>query len=101
MSWAYLQSDGMIISCAAHNSNPDFDLGNIKSQSFKQIWWGDKRSQHIEFMKNFDISVCRKNCRMHNVNEVMEDLKDLSGQVLADRLVKISPLPLPRNTNFI
>lgn len=101
MSWAYLQSDGMVISCAAHNSNPDFDLGNIKNQTFKQIWWGAKRLQHIEFMKNFDISVCRKNCRMHNVNEAMEIVKNLTGHDLEDRLIQLSPSPSPKNTNFI
>ena len=101
MSWAYLQSDGMIISCAAHNSNPDFDLGNIKDQTFEQIWWGEQRRRHIEFMKNFDISVCRKNCRMHNVNEALEDLKDSSPQELEDRLVQLNLSSLPKNVNFI
>ncbi len=101
MSWAYLQSDGVIISCAAHNSNSDFDLGNIKEQTFEQIWWGAKRRQHIEFMKNFDISVCRKNCRMHNVNEVLEDLKNSEPQELESRLIQLTRLPIPKNVNFI
>ena len=101
MSWAYLQSDGMVISCAAHNSNPDFDLGNIKDQTFEQIWWGEQRKKHIEFMKNFDISVCRKNCRMHNVNEALEDLKDSDPQELEDRLVQLNLLSQPKNVNFI
>ena len=101
MSWAYLQSDGMIISCAAHNSNPDFDLGNINSQTFEQIWWGAKRRQHIEFMKNFDISVCRKNCRMHNVNEALESLKNVGKSELEVRLVRLRHTDEPKNVNFI
>lgn len=101
MSWAYLQSDGMIISCAAHNSNSDFDLGNIKDQTFEQVWWGDKRRRHIEFMKNFDISVCRKNCRMHNVNEALEGLKNSGPQQLEGQLIQLTRRPIPKNINFI
>lgn len=101
MSWAYLQSDGMIISCAAHNSNPDFDLGNIKDQTFEQIWWGTRRRQHIEFMKSFDISVCRKNCRMHNVNEALENLKDSGTQEVEDKLAQLILPSVPKNVNFI
>jgi wyosine [tRNA(Phe)-imidazoG37] synthetase (radical SAM superfamily) len=93
-SWAYLQSDGMIISCAAHNSNPDFDLGNITNQTFKEIWWGEARRRHIEFMKTFDISVCRKNCRMHKTNEALWPIK-------ATGLIPLRKGPVPKNANFL
>ncbi|MBX4189861.1 radical SAM protein [Candidatus Parcubacteria bacterium] len=101
MSWAYLQSDGMIISCAAHNSNPDFDLGNINEKTFKEIWWGEGRRKHIEFMKNFDISVCRKNCRMHNVNEALEGLRAHNSERLGSELIQIQQGQAPKNVNFI
>lgn len=101
MSWAYLQSDGMIISCAAHNSNPHFDLGNIKEKTFKDIWWGERRRQHIEFMRNFNIAECRKNCRMHFVNQALQGLKDTSDQQITDRLVTLNSGPTPKNVNFI
>src|SRR5207245_2591378 len=87
-SWAYLQSDGMVISCAAHNSNPDFDLGNINQQTFAEIWWGDSRRRHIEFMKKFDISICRKNCRMHNTNEALVVVQKV-GQV--SQIIDVTP----------
>lgn len=101
MSWAYLQSDGMVISCAAHNSNPDFDLGNIKEKAFKEIWWGEARRKHIEFMKNFDISICRKNCRMHFVNQALEELRGVGRESLDQRLIILNSAPSPRNVNFI
>ncbi|MBI2062860.1 MAG: radical SAM protein [Candidatus Yanofskybacteria bacterium] len=101
MSWAYLQSDGMIISCAAHNSNPDFDLGNITDKTFKEIWWGERRRQHIEFMKNFDISACRKNCRMHFVNEALWDLETKRQSGPENVQETFQPDSLPKNVNFI
>jgi cyclic pyranopterin phosphate synthase len=101
MTWAYLQSDGMVISCAAHNGNPDFDLGNIKDKSFQEIWWGERRRQHIEFMQQFDVSACRRNCRMHNVNEALHDLSFVSDASLEEKLIQISSGPIPKNVNFI
>lgn len=73
--WCYIQSDATVSACSAHLLKPDFELGNLNSQSFSEIWEGEKRRALIERMRTFDISVCRKNCRMNEVNKYLDRLK--------------------------
>lgn len=73
--WCYLMASGVVSACSAHLLNPDFELGNIHDQSFEEIWHGPKRRALIERMRTFDISVCRKNCRMQHANVFLDRLK--------------------------
>lgn len=75
--WAYLMATGDVYACSAHIGNADFNLGNINTASFQEIWMGDKRRDLIgKMMNGFDISTCRKNCRMDKVNRFLWDVKN-------------------------
>jgi cyclic pyranopterin phosphate synthase len=69
--WGYIQSDGVLISCSAHWTNPLFHLGNINHQTFREIWFGETRRRHLEAMKSFDISICRKGCQPDKDNRFL------------------------------
>src|SRR3989344_2609054 len=78
--WFYLQSDGLLLSCQnywlkseemSHWQENEFYLGNIKQQSLKEVWFGDRRQKHLESMKTFDISVCRKGCHPDKENRYL------------------------------
>lgn len=75
MTWAYLMASGEIFACSAHLLNDDFLLGNINTESFQEIWEGDRRRKLIERMRTFDIGTCRKNCRMQHVNVFLDRVK--------------------------
>lgn len=70
--WAYIMATGDVYSCSAFLLNPDFNMGNINSESFSQIWSGEKRRKHIVTMETLDISKCRLNCRMNQVNKYLD-----------------------------
>lgn len=73
--WAYLMSNGDLYSCSAYLSDSRFNLGNINTQTFKEIWHGEKRRANWEYVrKHLDIKECRINCRMNQSNVYLNDL---------------------------
>jgi MoaA/NifB/PqqE/SkfB family radical SAM enzyme len=91
--WGYIQSNGTFISCSAHWTNPDFHLGNIHTQTFKEIWFGERRRQHLEWMKNFDISVCRKGCQPDQDNKFLARFQELPHREKERALATLAALP--------
>lgn len=84
--WGYIMASGVVSSCSAYLLDERFELGNINSESFESIWTGEKRKRNFEFVSNdLDISECRKNCRMDEVNRYL-------NRVIDDR---------PQHVNFI
>ena len=80
--WGYIMADGGVYTCQTFAGDDRFLIGNINKQSFQSIWEGDKRKKQFDFMMNdLDISECRKNCRMDEVNRYLWDLKHPSKHV--------------------
>lgn len=80
--WAYIMADGSVYSCSAYLQNENFNLGNINISSFEDIWEGKKRAENVSFIENdLDISQCRRNCRMDEVNRYLWSLKNPTSHV--------------------
>ncbi|MDP3710354.1 MAG: radical SAM/SPASM domain-containing protein [bacterium] len=99
--WSYVQADGVWISCSAHWTNADFHLGNINTQTINEIWFGERRRQHLEFMKDFDISVCRKTCHPDKENRYLLKFQQMSPEEQQAELVTLETLPFPHRGNVI
>lgn len=73
-TWVYSMANGDVFTCSAHLLDHKFCIGNLNTQSFQEIWEGDKRRENWEMMKEFDIHNCRLSCRMAQANTYLEQL---------------------------
>ncbi len=75
--WGYIMADGSVCGCSAYLLDSKFMYGNILDNSFKEIWEGEKRKESFQYITNeLDISDCRRNCRMDEVNRYLFKLKE-------------------------
>lgn len=75
--WAHMMADGDLYGCSAYLQQSKFCYGNLKQNSFKEVWESEKRLQSIQYVRDeLDISNCRTNCRMDEVNRYLWRLKN-------------------------
>jgi len=74
--WGYIMADGNVYTCQTFAGDERFRIGNINEAGFQQIWEGEARARQLQFMLNeLNISECRKNCRMDEVNRYLWALR--------------------------
>jgi GTP 3',8-cyclase len=75
--WTYIDSRADVWGCCNHHGDERFLCGNLHEQTFQEIWEGEQRRRVVTWVENeFDISCCRINCRMDEVNRYLWDLKN-------------------------
>lgn len=80
--WSYIDAGGNVWGCSMYLEDERFYYGNVNENTFQEIWEGEKRRKSQEFIENsFDVSVCRINCRMDEINRYLWELKHPSDHV--------------------
>jgi len=75
--WSYIDAGGNVWGCSVYLGWEKFFYGNIYEHSFQEIWEGEKRLESLHWIeKGLDISKCRVNCRMDEINRYLWDLKN-------------------------
>jgi len=80
--WSYMDARGNIWGCSAHLLEDRFNYGSIMTQTFKEIWEGEKRKTSLKWVdSSLDIQTCKLNCRMDEVNKYLNELRQLPDHV--------------------
>jgi len=79
--WAYVDAKANIWGCIAYIGNEQFCYGNLKENSFKEIWQGPKRRAAMEYVANMKLDGCRELCRLDEINSYLEELKNPTGHI--------------------
>jgi MoaA/NifB/PqqE/SkfB family radical SAM enzyme len=99
--WGYIQSDGAFLSCSQW-TNPNFIMGNIYESTLKDIWFGEIRRKHLDFILNkFDLVGCRKACHPEKENRFLTRVKAMSDEEFSRNYEEWKKLPHGKMANFI
>ncbi len=75
--WSYISTDGSVWGCSCYLGDERFYYGNINYQTFEEIWKSQKREKSLQWVKeNLNVSLCRINCRMDEINTYLWKLKN-------------------------
>lgn len=100
--WSYIQSDGTWISCSAFWTDERFILGNINNQTFREIWYGERRKAHLKYVsEKLDIAECRKTCHPDKENRFLNSVANMSDAEFNQMLLGLENIPFPKRCNFI
>ena len=80
--WSYIDAGGNVWGCSIYLGDDRFKYGNIYERSFKDIWESEERQNSLRWVEEkLDVSQCRVNCRMDEINRYLWDLKCLPEHV--------------------
>lgn len=70
-----IDSDGIVYPCCNLIGMKNMALGNLYDYSFAEIWDGAQRKKVMQELANSNLSVCVPACRLHKMNEYLQELK--------------------------
>ena len=80
--WSYIDSGGNVWGCSMFLNDERFLYGNVYENSFREIWEGELRKKSMKMIREaFDISGCRINCRMDEINRYLWELTNPNEHV--------------------
>ena len=72
----YFREDGEAYTCFSHQHDKNTSLGSIEGQSFIELWRSEGKRKAIDYInEHFDKNQCQANCRHHQINNYLWDLK--------------------------
>lgn len=73
----YIKANGDVCPCSLFLDEQEFTFGNICRESFKNIWEGERRARVVDAIcGKWDITRCRKSCRLDEINRYLWELKN-------------------------
>lgn len=69
-----IDSAGRVVPCCSFMGVPDMSFGNIKEQTFEEIWHGNKRKDVLRNIKECNLKMCPVDCKLDNMNRYLYEL---------------------------
>jgi len=66
-----ISADGTVWLCLNKRHHKGFDVGNLKVQSFKEVWNGERRREAIQ---KINLDDCMRLCRPHELNKFLNHI---------------------------
>ena len=80
--WSYIDAGANLWGCSAFLEDERFSYGSLLDNTFEEIWKGERRRECMEYVKEeLDLTECRRNCRMDEINRYLWELKHPGGHV--------------------
>lgn len=64
-----IEATGKVYHCSQTRGMPEFEIGDLHKNSFKEIWEGERRKNVIA---SIDVSKCQPACRCHWLNKMLK-----------------------------
>ena len=64
-----IEATGKVYHCSQTRGLPEFELGDLHKESFKDIWNSERRKEVID---SIDVSKCQPVCRCHWLNKMLK-----------------------------
>jgi GTP 3',8-cyclase len=74
--FALIDAKGDVVPCNLFYDDEEFTYGNLKENSFSEIWEGEKRKEILRKLKERGCEECRKGCRLDVINRYLHRLKN-------------------------
>jgi radical SAM protein with 4Fe4S-binding SPASM domain len=72
----YIREDGEVYTCFSYQEDKNTSIGNILNKTFEEVWLSPQKKKAIEYINNIiDKTKCQQNCRHHQINNYLWDLK--------------------------
>lgn len=65
-----IEADGHVFYCSQTRGMPEFELGDLTRQTFREIWEGQRRRN---VMESIDVKKCQPVCRCHADNKLLQE----------------------------
>jgi len=66
--WTYIDANEKVWSCSAFLGNDEYCFGDLKENSFEEIWTSERRKK---ILNSIDAKKCREICRLHSINNYL------------------------------
>jgi sulfatase maturation enzyme AslB (radical SAM superfamily) len=66
---------GKLYLCCEKHFNPEYEIGDLKTQSFNEIWHSDTRNDLIKKINDSNCSVCPTLCKPHELNKIINSIE--------------------------
>lgn len=87
--WSYIDAGGNVLGCSIYLDDERFIYGNIKKQTFQEIWEGAKRRKSLCWVESeLDASNCRVNCRMDKINKYLHEIKSNQADIIHELQIR-------------